>query len=73
MPGKALLKKIAEHSGKSLDYWMEGIEEYEPPNTVDLAIDKMIANKVITSIKLKEEVKEILWEAVLLEIERKLK
>jgi transcriptional regulator with XRE-family HTH domain len=27
-PSKDLLIKLAMHSGKSLDYWMDGIEEY---------------------------------------------
>jgi transcriptional regulator with XRE-family HTH domain len=73
VPSKSILKKLAKHSGKSIDYWMEGIEEYEPPNTVDLVLNKMITNKVITSTNLNDEIKAIIWEAVLLEIERKLK
>lgn len=73
VPSKKLLIKLAEHSGKSLDYWMEGIEEYEAPNSVDLVLDRMIGNGLIKDINLSEDVWAIIKKAVLLEVERKLK
>jgi transcriptional regulator with XRE-family HTH domain len=73
MPSKKLLVKLVEHSGKSLSYWMEGIEEYEAPNTVDLVLDKMIEKGLIKDTELSGEVWEIIKKAVLLEIERKIK
>lgn len=72
-PSKSILIKLADHSGKSLEYWLEGFEEYEPPNTVDLALDKMIEDGLITDANtISNEVWEIIKEAVLLEIQRKL-
>lgn len=76
MPSKSLLVKLAKHSGKSLEYWMDGIEKYKAPDTVDLVLDKMIEEKVIISPDLSElskEAKELLFQAIQLEIERKLK
>lgn len=73
MPSKNILIKLAEHSGKSLSYWLDGINEYEAPNTVDLALDRMIEKGLIKNIDLSDEVWDILKKAVLLEIERKLK
>lgn len=72
VPSKKILIKLAEHSGKSLDYWTEGIEKYEAPNTLDLVLDKMIQNGLITDTNLTEDVWKIIKEAVLLEVERKL-
>lgn len=73
MPSKKLLLKLAEHSGKSLDYWMDGIEEYEAPDTVALVIETMIANGMITSTVLSKDAQNIINDAVLIEIERRLK
>jgi len=72
LPSKKLLIKLVEHSGKSLDYWMDGIDEYEAPNSVDLVLDKMIEKGLITNLDLSDEVWSIIKKAVLLEIERKL-
>lgn len=72
LPSKKFLVKLCEHSGKSLSYWMDGLEEYEAPNTVDLILDEMIANKLITSTEISDDVWEIIKKSVLLEIERKL-
>lgn len=72
-PSKKFLVKLVEHSGKSLDFWMDGLEEYEAPNTVDLVLDKMIENKLITSLNdLNDEVWSIIKKAVILEVKRKL-
>lgn len=71
-PSKKLLVKLAEHSGKSLDYWMEGLEEYEAPNTLDLVLDRMIDKGIIKDTNISEDAWRIIKEAVLLEIERKL-
>lgn len=73
IPSKRLLVKLAEHSGKSLDYWMDGIEEYEAPNSVDLVLNKMIEKGLIKNTELSKESWEIIKKAVILEIERKLK
>ena len=73
MPSKKLLVKLVEHSGKSLNYWMDGINEYEAPNTVDLVLDEMIKKGLITDTNISNEVWEILKKAVLLEVERKIK
>lgn len=74
LPSKKLLIKLVEHSGKSLDYWMDGLEEYKAPNSVDLVLDRMIQKGLIKDSKnLNEEVWEIIKEAVILEIDRKLK
>jgi len=73
MPSKKMLIKLSEHSGKSLSYWMDGIDEYEAPNTVDLVIDKMIVKGLIIDTNISDEVWGILKKAVLLEIERKIK
>lgn len=72
-PSKKLLIKLVEHSGKSLDYWLDGVEEYEAPNSVDLVLDKMIEKKLIIDTNITIEVWEIIKQAVQLEIERKLK
>lgn len=72
LPSKSILVKIAEHSGKPLDYWMEGISGYEPPNTLDLVLDTMIAEGLITDLNLSDDVWEIIKKAVLLEVERRL-
>jgi len=73
-PSKKLLVKLVEHSGKSLDYWMEGIEEYEAPNTIDLVLDTMLIKKLIVAgIEPSDEAWEIIKKAVRLEIERKTK
>lgn len=72
LPSKKLLVKLVEHSGKSLSYWMDGVEEYEAPNSVDLVLDKMIENGLITSVELDDDVWNIIKKAVLLEIERKI-
>jgi len=72
-PSKKLLVKLVEHSGKSLSYWMDGIDEYEAPNTVDLILDKMIETGVIQKgIKIDAKVWDILIKSVQLEIDRKL-
>jgi len=73
MPSKKLIFKLVEHSGKSLNYWMDGIDEYEAPNTLDLVLDKMIEKGLITDTYLSDEVWEIIKKAVLLEVERKIK
>lgn len=73
MPSKKILIKLAEHSGKSLSYWMNGINEYEAPNTVDLVLDRMIERGLIDSTNLSDKVWDIIRKAVLLEIERKIK
>lgn len=72
LPSKKLLVKLVEHSGKSLNYWMDGVEEYEAPNSVDLVLDKMIEKGLIKNTNLDSDVWEIIKKAVLLEIERKL-
>lgn len=72
LPSKKLLVKLVEHSGKSMDYWMDGINEYEAPNTLDLVLDKMIEKGLITDTNLDDEVWTIIKKAVLLEVERKL-
>lgn len=72
LPSKKLLMKLAEHSGKSIDYWMDGIDEYEAPNSVDLVLDRMIKKGLIKDTNLSNEVWKIIKKAVLLEIERKL-
>ena len=51
---------------------MDGIDEYEAPNSVDLVLDKMIEKGLITNLDLSDEVWSIIKKAVLLEIERKL-
>lgn len=71
-PSKKLLAKLVKHSGKSLSYWMYGIEGYEAPNSVDLVLDRMIEKGLIKDTNLDEEVWKIIKEAVLLEVERKL-
>lgn len=73
VPSKKLLVKLVEHSGKSLSYWMDGIGEYEAPNSVDLVLDKMIEKGLIKDIELDNEVWDIIKKAVQIEIERKLK
>lgn len=73
LPSKTVLIKLVEHSGKGMDYWMDGIEEYEAPNTLDLVLDKMIEKGLIKDTNLGEEVWGIIKEAVLLEVQRKLK
>jgi len=72
-PSKKLLIKLCEHSGKSLSYWMDGVEEYEAPNSVDLVLDRMIEKGLIENTDLSPEVWEIVKKAVLLEVERKLR
>ncbi|MBO0538539.1 XRE family transcriptional regulator [Clostridium botulinum] len=72
LPSKAVLIKLVEHSGKGMDYWMDGIEEYEAPNSVELVLDKMIEKGLIKDRNLDKEVWDIIKEAVLLEIDRKL-
>jgi len=72
-PSKTILIKLAEHSGKSLSFWMNGVDEYEAPNTVDLVLDKMIEADLIKDTDLSDEAWEIIKKAVLLEIERKIK
>ena len=71
-PSKKLLVKLVEHSGKSLSYWMDGVEEYEPENSVDLVIDRMIERGLIKDTNLTDELWDIIKKAVQLEIERKL-
>lgn len=73
LPSKKILLKLAEHSGKSIDYWMDGIEEFEAPNSVDLVLDKMIENGLIENDNLNEDVWDIIKKAVILEVQRKLK
>ncbi|ADL52074.1 helix-turn-helix transcriptional regulator [Clostridium cellulovorans] len=73
LPSKKVLIKLVEHSGKSINYWMDGIEEYEAPNSVDLVLDKMIEKGLIKDINIDDDAWEIIKKAVLLEIERKLK
>ncbi|MDP4179061.1 MAG: helix-turn-helix transcriptional regulator [Bacillota bacterium] len=73
LPSKSLLIKLAAHSGKSLDYWTDGIGEYEAPNSVDLVLDEMISEGIITDAdSVSEEAWQIIKDAVLLEIKRKL-
>lgn len=72
-PSKTVLIKLVEHSGKSMDYWMDGIEEYEAPNTLDLVLDRLIEKGLIKKgVPISDEVRKILDEAVQLEIDRKL-
>lgn len=71
-PSKELLFKLAKHSGKTLDYWAEGIEEYEAPNSVDIVLDRMIQQGLIKDANISDECWGIIKKAVLLEIERKL-
>ncbi|GCD12217.1 MULTISPECIES: helix-turn-helix transcriptional regulator [Clostridium] len=73
VPSKKILVKLAEHSKKSLSYWMDGVEEYEAPNSVDLVLDKMIEKGLITDTDISDEAWEIIKKAVLLEIERKIR
>ncbi len=72
LPSKTVLMKLVEHSGKGIDYWLDGVEEYEAPNTLDLVLDKMIEKGLIKDRNLDKEVWDIIKEAVLLEIDRKL-
>ncbi|MBS6502897.1 MAG: helix-turn-helix transcriptional regulator [Clostridium sp.] len=72
-PSKKILIKLAEHSGKSIDYWMDGLDEFEAPNSVDLVLDKMIEDGLIIDENLNDEVWEIIKKAVALEVQRKLK
>lgn len=71
-PSKRILVKLVEHSGKSLSYWMDGVEEYEAPNSVDLVLDRMIEKGIINDTNLSNEAWGIIKKAVILEIERKL-
>lgn len=71
-PSKKLLVKLVEHSGKSLSYWMDGVEEYEAPNSVDLLLDRAIEKGLITDTNLTDEMWEIIKKGVQLEIARKL-
>lgn len=71
-PSKKVLIKLVEHSGKSLEYWMDGLDEYEAPNTVDLVLDRLISLRLITSTNISEDVGKIIDKAVKLEIQRKL-
>jgi transcriptional regulator with XRE-family HTH domain len=73
LPSEPLLIKLAKHSGKTLDYWMDGVKEYKAPNTVDLVLDRMIKEGLITDTNISNKCWEIIRKAVLLEIERKLK
>lgn len=73
VPSKKILVKLAEHSRKSLSYWMDGVEEYEAPNSVDLVLDKAIEKGLIKDTNLSDEVWEIIKKAVILEIERKIR
>lgn len=73
LPSKTVLMKLVEHSGKGIDYWLDGVEEYEAPNTLDLVLDKMIEKGLIKDKNIDEEVWSILKEAVIVEVERKLK
>lgn len=72
-PSKRVLVKLVEHSGKSLSYWMDGVQKYEAPNSVDLVLDRMIEKGIIKDTNLSSEAWEIIKKAVILEIERKLK
>jgi transcriptional regulator with XRE-family HTH domain len=72
-PSKSILTKLAKHSGKSLDFWMDGLEKYQAPNTVDLVLDRLIELNVITDINnINDEIWDTIKKAVMLEIERKL-
>lgn len=71
-PSKAFLVKLCNHSEKSLSYWMNGVNEYEAPNTVDLVLDKMIESNIITDTNISDAAWDILKKAIILEIERKL-
>lgn len=73
VPSKSILVKLAEHSGKSLSYWMDGVSEYEAPNSVDLVLDRMIEKGLITGTDISDDVWDIIKDAVLIEIERKIK
>ncbi|MGL5150924.1 MAG: helix-turn-helix domain-containing protein [Clostridium sp.] len=71
-PSKNLLIKLVEHSGKSLNYWMNGVESYDASNSIDLVIDYMIEKGVITDTNISSEAWDIIKDSVLLEVERKL-
>lgn len=71
-PSKSFLVKLCKHSDKSLAYWMDGVSDYEAPNSVDLVLDKMIEANIIKDTNISDEAWEILKKAVILEIERKL-
>lgn len=71
-PSKKVLIKLVNHSGKSLDYWMDGLDEYEAPNTVDLVLDRLISLRIITDTNISEEAWDIIKKAVKLEVQRKL-
>lgn len=73
LPSKNILLKLSEHSRKSIDYWMDGVEEFEAPNSLDIVLEKMIEDGLISSTNLTNDVWNIIKKAVLLEIERKLK
>lgn len=67
-----LLIKLVKHSGKSIDYWMDGVDNYEAPNTVNLVLDRLISLNVITSTNIDGKVWDVIKKAVELEIQRKL-
>lgn len=71
-PSKLLLIKLVKHSGKSIDYWMDGVDNYEAPNTVNLVLDRLISLNVITSTNIDGKVWDVIKKAVELEIQRKL-
>ncbi|AUN11489.1 helix-turn-helix domain-containing protein [Clostridium botulinum] len=72
LPSKTVLMKLVDHSGKGIDYWLDGVEEYEAPNTLDLVLDKMIEEGLIKDTNIDKEAWDIITEAVLVEVERKL-
>lgn len=71
-PSKKIISILVKHSGKSIDYWMNGTKEYEAPDTVAILLDKLIELKVITSTELDSRVWKLITKSILIEIERKL-
>ena len=79
LPSKSMIIKLVEHSNKSIEYWLDGIDGYNAPeNSIDLYLDKMIQNGLITKdlIQNNNELDDKAWiiikTRVLLEIHRKL-
>lgn len=76
---KRTLSRLAEHSGKTIDWWMNGTEannninEKEQLSTTKMIVDKLIKEGLIKDSNIDDDVARILLNSLKVDIELELK